>query len=155
MNRLTSLSLAALIAATLAAPAIAQDDKNPAIKARTAVMQLYGFSLGTLGAMAKGQVDYDADAATKAANNLVALTQLDQSAMWPQGSDSDSDANSRALPAIWANFPDVGAKGKALADAAVTMQSSAGQGLEALQGAMGGLGGACSACHKAYRKPKS
>ncbi|MEP4803083.1 MAG: cytochrome c, partial [Hyphomicrobiales bacterium] len=117
-------------------------------------MQLYAFNLGTLGGMAKRETEYDAEAATRAANNLVVLTQIDQSAMWPAGSDNVSDPSTRALPAIWENFPDVAAKGQAMADAAVAMQGAAGQDVEALKGAMGNLGGACSACHKAYRAPK-
>ncbi|MCX8955563.1 cytochrome c, partial [Ruegeria sp. NA] len=111
-------------------------------------MQLYAFNLGTLGAMAKGEAEYDAEAATRAANNIVVVSQIDQYAMWPAGSDNVSDPSTRALPAIWENFADVGAKGQALADAAVAMQAAAGQDVEALKGAMGQLGGACSACHK-------
>jgi cytochrome c556 len=129
----------------------AQESVNPAIKARAAIMQLYANNIGQLGAMAKGQTEYNAEAATKAANNLALLVQLDQSTLWPQGTDSESDKNSRALPALWQNFPDVMTKGKALSDAVGTMQAAAGTDLAALQGAMNALGGACGACHKAYR----
>jgi len=60
----------------------------------------------------------------------------------------------RALPALWENFPDLMTKGKALADAAAGMADAAGTDLASLQAAMGPLGGACSACHKAYRAPE-
>ena len=153
MNKVTVFALAGGLTAAVLGSAIAQESENAAIKARTSVMQLYAFNLGALGAMAKGEVEYDAEAASKAANNLVTLTQVDQSAMWPPGSDNASDPTSRALPAIWENYPDVSAKGKAMSDAALAMQSAAGQDLDALRAAMGGLGGACSACHKAYRAP--
>jgi cytochrome c556 len=73
--------------------------------------------------------------------------------MWPQGTDNEADPNSRALPAIWTNFPDVAAKGKALADAAVAMQAAAGKDLDSLRAAMGPLGASCGACHKVYRGP--
>ncbi|MFV0360236.1 c-type cytochrome [Tropicimonas sp.] len=144
------ISLAAVL---ITAPVLAQDRPDPAIDARQSVMHLYAFNLGQLGAMAKQEIAYDADMATKAANNIVLLTQIDQSAFWPQGTDNAVDTNSRALPDVWANFDDLAAKGKALGDAALAMQTAAGTDLAALQGAMGPLGGACSACHKAYRAP--
>lgn len=141
-------------AAALAAPAVSQDGENPAVKARQAVMQLYSFNLSQLGAMAKGNVDYNAETASAAAQNLVALTKINQSAMWPQGTDSESSATSRALPAIWSNFGDVSAKNQAFVDAAMAMETAAGTDLASLQAAMGALGGSCSGCHKAYRGPK-
>ena len=93
--------------------AIADEAQHPAVKARHAIMNLYANNIGQLGAMAKGAVDYDAKAASKAANNLVLLVQLDQSTLWPQGTDNVAMAGTRALPALWQNFPDVGAKGQA------------------------------------------
>ncbi|WP_170345402.1 c-type cytochrome [Ruegeria atlantica] len=145
---------AGLLSVAVIGSAIAHESENPAVKARTSIMQLYAFNLGTLGGMAKGEVEYDSEAATRAANNLVVLTQIDQSAMWPAGSDNASDPSTRALPAIWENFPDVSAKGQAMAEAAVAMQAAAGQDVDALKAAMGDLGGSCSACHKVYRAPK-
>ncbi len=150
-----SIVAAGLMSVALIGAAIAHESQNPAVKARTSIMQLYAFNIGTLGGMAKGEMEYDAEAATRAANNLVVLTQIDQSAMWPAGTDNVADPSNRALPAIWENFPDVGAKGQAMVDAAAVMQAAAGQDVEALKGAMKGLGGACSACHKAYRAPKN
>lgn len=133
--------------------AIADSASHPAVKARHGIMNLYANNLGQLGAMARGAVDYDAEAASKAANNLALLVQIDQSTLWPQGTDSATLEGSRALPEMWANFPDVMAKGGALSDAVTAMQSAAGTDLAALQGAMGALGAACSSCHKAYRQP--
>lgn len=155
MKKVFAIAGAGVLSIAMLGAAVAQDNTDGAVNARSSIMQLYGFHLGTLGAMAKGSVDYDAAAATKAANNLVLLTQLDQSAMWPMGSDNVSNPKSRALPAIWENFADVGAKSMALTEAALAMQVAAGQDLDALRGAMGAVGGACSACHKAYRGPRN
>ncbi len=151
----TQILTAAVATAALAVlgTAQAQETTHPAVKARTAIMDLYANNLGQLGAMAKGEVAYDAAAASAAANNLALLVQLDQSALWPQGTDSGSIENTRALPALWQNFPDVMAKGKALSDAAMAMQAAAGTDLGSLQANIGALGGACGACHKAYRAP--
>lgn len=153
-----TLALTGLIVAVAAGgAAVAESHADKAIagaiKARQAQMQMYAFNLGLLGAMAKGDAEYNAEAASAAAGNLAALTKLNQSAMWPQGSDSDSVEGSRALPAMWQNFPDVMEKGMALATAADAMAGAAGTDLASLQGAIGGVGGACGACHKAYRAP--
>ena len=137
----------------LATGALAQDS-NPAVEARKAHMDLYAFNLGLLGGMARGNIDYDADAASAAASNLATLTKLDQSRYWEPGTDSDTLVETRALPAIWENMADVGAKSAAMREAALAMQAAAGTDLASLQAAMGALGGACGDCHKAYRTPQ-
>ena len=155
MKAFAILSAAAVATTLSVGAASAQDTMHPAVKARVAIMQLYANNLGQLGAMAKGQVEYDADAAMKAAGNLALLVQLDQSTLWPEGTDNFAMDGTRALPDIWQNFPDVMAKGAALGEAVTAMQGAAGTDLASLQAAMGGLGGACSACHKAYRAPEN
>ena len=125
-----------------------------AVKARQAQMTLYAFNLGALGAMAKGEAEYDAAVAAGAAANLAALAQSDQSRMWPPGSDNETlgkDATG-ALPAIWQAGSTAGEKGMALAQAAVAMEAAAGNGLEALQGAIGAVGKSCGSCHESYRQ---
>ena len=153
MRHLYTLTLSGIAALAIAGTALAQDMTHPAVKARKSVMSLYAFNLGQLGAMAKGEMEYDADAAKAAAGNLALLSQLNQSARWPEGTDSASAEGTRALPDIWSNFPDVASKAEDLAMAASLMEDAAGTDLAALPGAMGALGGACGACHKAYRQP--
>ncbi|MDX5401691.1 MAG: cytochrome c [Rhodobacterales bacterium] len=145
--------------AVLAGTATGQDAAEKALadatKARQAQMQLYAFNLGLLGGMAKGEVPYDATAAAAAAGNLSALAQMDQSRLWPEGSDEMGVDGSKALPALWENLPDVMSKGSDLVTAAAAMETAAGTDLASLQAAMGALGGACGACHKAYRVPSN
>lgn len=126
-----------------------------AAKARQAQMQLYSFNLGILGAMAKGTVEYNADAASAAAGNLASLSSLNQMAMWVPGSDSDTlgDA-SRALPAVWAEGSKAQAIGMEMASASAAMAEVAGTGLDGVRGAIGAVGKTCGACHDDYRKPK-
>jgi cytochrome c556 len=116
---------------------------------------LYSFNLNILGGMAKGEVDYDAEAASAAAANLAAVSKLNQMAYWPPGTDSESVDGSRTLAKAWDNVPDLIEKGTALATAASAMEAAAGTDLASLQSAMGPLGGTCSACHKAYRVPRN
>lgn len=150
-----SLIAALCLTLSIGSPSLAQDAVSNAIKARQAQMLLYGFNLGQLGAMAKGAVPYNADVANAAAANLVHLTSLNGQSMWIADSDDMSADNTRALPAIWENLADVGAKTSAVAEAALAMQAAAGSGLDGVRGAIGDLGAACGACHKIYRAPKN
>lgn len=125
-----------------------------AMKARQGLMQMQQHNAGILFQMAQDKMEYDAETASMAASNLLTLTTIDQSTLWPQGSDADSVEGTRALPAIWTDFPDIMTKAKALNDAAVAMNAAAGTDLDSLKGAIGAVGEACTACHKAYRQPQ-
>ena len=130
---------------------------NPAVKARKSHMQLYAHNLGILGAMAKGETEYSAEAATGAANNLVALTSMSQMSYWPAGTSSDDlPDESRALPAIWEDGGSAKAIeiGTAMNAAAVELAAVAGNGQEAIGPALGPVGRQCGACHEAFQKPR-
>lgn len=147
---LATAALATLGVSTAAIGA-SHADKNPAVAARQAVMSLYSYHLGTLGAMAKGEMEYDAEAASVAASNLAALASLNQMTMWPEGTDNGSIEGTRALPAIWEEGSDIGAKAGDLTEATAALAETAGDGLDAVRAGMGPVGQACGACHKAYR----
>ncbi len=153
MNRMTKILSVSLIA--IAGFAVAQTAMEPmaAHNARVAYMKLMGAQMGVLGPMAQAEVPYDAVAAQAAANILAGLANGNISALFVEGSDSDSLAESRALPAIWTDSEGVIAKWTALGAGATAMQAAAGVDLASLQAAMGGLGGACGSCHESYRKP--
>lgn len=156
MNKYFTLVLPAVLLAgsTLAVAEDGPHDK--AIEARQSLMQLYSYQMGILSAMAKGKMDYDADLATEAANNLLALNSLGQSTLWPQGSDDSNpeNAENRALPAIWETYPEIAEKGKALNEAVVAMAGEAGNGLDALKGSIGAVGDGCKGCHDDFRADK-
>lgn len=131
---------------------------NPAVKARQSHMQLYAHNLGILGAMAKGEAEYNADAATAAANNLVAMTELNQMSYWPQGtSTAELGEETRALPAIWeeGGFAKAMEIGGALNQAAIELAAVAGDGQEAIGPALGAVGKQCGACHEAFQQPRN
>lgn len=150
MNLFKTLVIVGTVALSAGA-AMAESPFDGAIGARKAVMQLRGFNIGQLGAMAKGDMAYDAAAAQAAADNLVAMANINMMAMWPVGSDNGAVTGTNALPAAWADGNDIMAKATALSEAAVAMQAAAGVDLASLQGAMGALGGACGGCHKEFR----
>ncbi|WP_417526112.1 c-type cytochrome [Marinovum sp.] len=130
--------------------AIAQDYKNQ-IKARQGTMWVIALNLGTLGAMAKGEAEYDAEAATAAAESIHGASMIHLSTLFPEGSDAGMNDASRAKEEIWANFADFEAKWGQLGAAAEKAAAEAGNGKDALGPLMGGLGGSCKACHDDYR----
>lgn len=90
-RRITVLALAA----SLALPAVAQANEA-AINARKSLMSLIAFNFGTLGGMAQGRIEYDAEAAQAAADHLYHLTRYNNLALWPEGSDSATAEKIRA-----------------------------------------------------------
>lgn len=151
MQKISTLVVSALTLSLFINPAIA--DGTAAIKARQGMMQIYAFNLGILGNMAKGTTEYDAKAASIAAANLLATASLDQSAMWPAGTDTfEMGDKTRAKPEMWSTYPAVLENVNGLVLATTAMNSAAGTGLDNLKGALGSVGGACGACHKLYRQ---
>ncbi|OYX45497.1 MAG: hypothetical protein B7Z02_00625 [Rhodobacterales bacterium 32-67-9] len=147
---------AGLTIASLAVAGVATAQDAPfarEIKARQGIMVYRAMQLGVLGGMAKGEVEYNAEAAQKAADNLVTAVSIDASMLWPKGSDNSANPASTALAAMWEDGSGIGDKAKALNDAAAAMQAAAGTGLDGLKTAMGPVGEACGACHKAFRVP--
>jgi cytochrome c556 len=156
MPNILKLSIGTIAAAATATVVFAGGHSSgpPEIKARQSHMQLFSFNLGILGAMAKGEVEYDAEKASAVAKNLATLASLDQSTYWTPGTDSDAVEGTRALPAIWENIPDLIKINTAFAEAATALSETAGDGVEALQAGVGAVGKGCGDCHKPYRKPR-
>ena len=159
MTRCAWISGAAALVLALAVvagagSANAQENHEGAVKARIAYMQLNGFYMGQLAAVAKGQVAYDPARAAGIAGGLLALSTMDAGAMWPPGSGNDIPAlagKTRAKPEIWSTFPAVMEKADALTRALEIMVEAAGTDLASLQGAFGAVGAGCSGCHRSFR----
>lgn len=157
MTKFSRIAAGVLAVSVAAGVAFAGGHNAPpevqAAKARQAHMGLYGYNLGVLGAMAKGEIEYLPEVAKGSAANIVALATMSQATYWPLGSDNASIEGTRALPAIWESGSDVGAKSQAMIDAAMALEAAAGD-LDSMRGALGGVGKACGDCHKAYRAPR-
>ena len=154
--KLTSKIALLVLGAALTAPASA--DKDPmekAIKARQGEMQLRSFNAGPLFGMAKGKMDYDAELASKLANNLKTLLDLDMGRAWPQGSDNKAyPGKTTSLPKIWETYPEIAEYGKKYAKAVNDLAAVAGNGVDALKGGVGALGKTCKGCHDDFREKK-
>jgi len=148
------IALSALAAMGVSATVAIAQDLPASVQARKGQFQIMALNVGVLGNMARGNAEYDAATASAAASNLVAVSMLDQSFHWPEGTDNMTIDGTRALPAIWENLPDVVAKWQAFGAAATGLSAEAGNGLEAMRTALGPVGGTCGACHDAYRAPQ-
>ncbi|MEZ5934296.1 MAG: cytochrome c [Alphaproteobacteria bacterium] len=142
-----------LAAGAFATTAIAADPMEQAAKARQSFMQVLAFNLGPLGAMAKGEMDYNAEAATTYAKNIELLASMNTGSMWPEGSDNAAlgENKTRALPAAWAADSKVMEKYGDWTKASAELAAAAGSGLDALKPAVGAVGKSCGGCHDLYR----
>jgi cytochrome c556 len=141
----------------LGSGAVIAEEAEKAIEARQSFMQLYSFNLGLVGEMAKGKTEYDAETASNAAQNLLALAKMNTGPMWPQGSskaDAGLEEVTRALPEIWTTYPKVAEKQDALTAALETFATVAGKDLASLRGGMKAVGDGCKACHEDLRAKK-
>ncbi len=137
---------------TLALAQAADDAAEDAMEARQGFMTMLGINMGQLSGMAKGEIPYDEAAASRAAANIVALTQYDAPALFVEGTSSEDRDDSEALPAIWENPDDFRAKFANLAEAAAGSPDAVKGGQANVGPALQKLGGACKACHDDYRK---
>lgn len=145
--------LVTVIAATAilsGSSAIAQDYKNQ-IKARQGVMWTIALNLGTLGAMAKGEMAYDADEASAAGQSIHGVSMVHIATLFPEGSDGGMNDGTRAKAEIWEMMGGFEEKWGAFGMAAEKAAAEAGNGKDALGPILGALGGSCKACHDDYR----
>lgn len=144
---------ATLIAIGVGAGAVAQSDELPyPVQARQGQFTLMQLNLGVLVSMMRGDMEYDQEQAQVAADNLVTLSNIDQSFHWPPGTDNESIEGTLALPAIWENVPDLISKWEDFGTAATAMSDAvAADGLDGIRASIGMVGGACTACHDAYQ----
>lgn len=148
----TIILAAALALPTLAAAQSAEDAAKAALEGRQGYMTLLGINMGQLSGMAKGEIAYDEAQASRAATNIVALTQYHVPPLFIDGTSSEDADDSDALPAIWQNPDDFAAKFAALGEAAAGSPEAVMGGQANIGPVVQKLGGACKACHDDYRK---
>lgn len=148
------LSLAGFATAAFAA---AHSDKAAmaAVEARHAQMKLIAYHTGLLGAMAKGEMDYDAASAENAATNLHAAAGMARDPLWIEGTEQGTVEGSRAKAEIWSDPAEFDEKFMALETASAEMIDAASTDVESLRAAMGAIGQSCKGCHETYRGPEN
>ena len=151
------LSAVVLCSAVLLGPTIAvtqdkSDAGDKAIASRQGYMKLVIWDAGPLFGMAKGKVDYDADAAAGHAADLKALTEYSFSELFPSGtSQADRPGKTCALPAIWEDTAKLKQAYKDFDVAIAALGEAAGSGQPALATAVGEMGKTCGGGHKPFR----
>lgn len=150
----TALVLSAAIVATAGmADSHAKEGMEPAVAARHHQMQMVGYNIGILGAVAKGEMEFDAAMVSSAAKNLNALASMDRATLWIEGTEQGTAEGSRAKAEIWSDPDGFAERFQAMADASAALIDAAD--LDAVRAGMGDLGGTCKACHEKYRGPKN
>ncbi|MDO5620493.1 MAG: cytochrome c [Paracoccus sp. (in: a-proteobacteria)] len=145
------LILTGLLAAL---PMVALADDTPeeaAVEARQGYFLMLAKEMGVLAPMVRGEAEYNAEAATLAANNLAALAKYDLPGLFLPNTAQGQIDDTGALPAIWEKPEDFQAKFDGYVKGAEAVAAVAGDGKDALVGAFGQLGGSCKACHDDYR----
>lgn len=127
--------------------AAAQSEEHPAVTYRQSLMQANKWHIGKLGAMAKGEMEFDAEAANHHAAVLSVLaTAIPEG--FPEGSDTEG---SDALPVIWEDFSGFEEAAENLHLAAAALADADDVSAENLGGYVKEIGGACGACHDDFR----
>lgn len=145
----TAVSIVGLgLAATT--PAAAQDPER-AVKARQGIYQNYLWHFGPLVAMARGDIEYDAERATRHAQLLDELVPFLLPEFFVEGSSNAERDDTDALPVIWEDFDDFIEKYEAMAAEVTQLAAVAGNGHGELAPQVAATGETCGACHDDYR----
>ena len=126
------------------------DDENPAIAYREAMMTLIGHNFGPMQMTLEGKIPWDDARMAGYGKELAALAGLNQMRGFPEGSDK---GDTHAKPEIWkeqAKFKE----GSEKMQAEVTKLAAAAKtgSLDNLKAAFGPAAQSCKACHDQYRK---
>jgi cytochrome c556 len=131
-------------------PAAAQfRNAEAAIKYRQSVMQVQGFHLGRIFAMANGRMPFDAKVV---AEDAALLNTIDKLPFVAFGEGTDKGGNTRAKPEVWKDRAKFDAAAKKMQDEVAKLDAAAKTGnLDAIKTAVGAAGAACKACHDDFQ----
>jgi cytochrome c556 len=123
------------------------------IEYRQDVLGVMAWQVDTLGAMAQGDVDYDAEVFKLRADNLAALAHMPWEG-FVEGSfrGGDHSVDTGALAKIADNMDDFTAKGDDLvAETATLAELAGGDDFTAMRRQVAKVGQTCKGCHDEYR----
>lgn len=150
MLKMCSLGAAALL---LSASVQATEDNDKAIEYRQNALSVMAWQMGPLGAMAKGDIDYDAEEFELRANNLAALAGMPWEG-FVEGSfrGGEHSVDTDALAKIADNMDDFHSRGNDLVVETTTLaELSTGDDFGAMRKQVGKVGQTCKGCHDNYR----
>lgn len=149
---LSALLVSSLFSASIVAaePASSEKQAKAAVDFRQALLQLVRSNMGALGAMAKGNIPFDAERMEKNGMRIeqLALMMPDYFAIDTSSYKVPSDAKD----IVWEQHDDFNSKINDLVMAARNLQVVAADGDESkFRGAIGQVGRSCKGCHDKYK----
>lgn len=148
---LLALGLSAALALPLAAQAA---DPEDAIHYRQSALSVMGWQMGPMGAMAKGDIEYDADEFATRANNLAAVAHLPWEG-FTEGSlqGDDHGVETDALAEIGEDREGFAERQETLKQETATLAQMVddGEDFSALRRQVGAVGKSCKGCHDDFR----
>ena len=148
-TKLLAVALTAAALGGVSLEALSQAKPDVLVKQRQSAMVLQGKYLGSIGAMLKGAVPYNADVVARNATFLENLARMP----WDGFDPSTSGEKSKTKPETFKEM----AKFTAAADTLVTETGKLGAVARAkdeagVKAAFGGVAKACGSCHDVYRE---
>ncbi len=141
------LFIAACVLTASTTIALAHSGATGIVKQRMEAMKAISASMKEIGAMMKGEAEFDAELISARAVEMKQHAS-EMPAMFPEGS---GHGVSEALPVIWESFERFSSIASDLESASDEL--AAVSSIEQLPGAMVAVGKTCKACHRDYRKP--
>lgn len=146
MKKIAALGLAGILtaASTVAIAAKPED----AIHYRQGAFSAMAWHFGTMGAMVKGKMDYDADDFSRRAEIVAQLSKLPMEGFMPGTYTGDTDA----LPAIeenWDKFE--GGMGTLVKNTAALAEVAKSGDMDQIKPAFGEVGKTCKGCHDNFK----
>ena len=132
-------------------------DLEDAVEARQSFMTIYQYNIDLLSDMDRGDIPYSGKHVRTAANNLLALARMNNSAMWPAGSGEDNPLLSEKTSAraeIWSDYSELSYRHGALISALERFAYYAPRDKNSLKLGLKSVKGACQDCHRRFRTDK-
>ena len=129
-------------------------DAEDLVEARQGLMKLYAINMDLLGDMIRGNIRYSQKRAQAIADNLLALSRMNNAALWKSGTsiaDRGMRGRTSARPEIWQNRGDVSERYQQLAMSLEALAKNAGWSVDALEENIADVNAACKGCHRQYR----
>lgn len=146
MKKIAAMGLAGLLAAA-STTAIAAKPED-AINYRQGAFTAMAWHFGTMGAMVKGKVDYDAEDFSRRAEIVAQLSKLPMEGFMPGTYEGDTDA----LPAIeenWDKFE--GGMNMLVKNTAALAEAAKSGDMDQIKPAFGEVGKTCKGCHDNFK----
>lgn len=150
------ISVIALMSILLAVHATASEVKSEKqakanIQFRQAILQLVRSNMGPLGAMAKGEIPYDAQVMIINGERIEQLGLMMEDYFTPDTRAFDLETG--AKDNVWETQADFNDKAQNMVAAAIQVQEVASAGMtDDFRKSIGALGATCKACHDDYKK---